>query len=283
MPALCRAGSRAALARLYRCGMKDWIEEAISATIASVEDHAATRTRWGPPLVAYADASDPAFQGLRQVVRRSHSTPAQLLPGARSVIVYFLPFQRSVARSNRPNRHASEEWSVAYVETNALIRTVNETLATGLRARGYAAATVPPTHNFDLDTLMSDWSHKHVGWIAGLGQFGLHQMLITPAGSAGRLGSIVTDLPLAPSPRSSREACLYRVDRSCTACVDNCPVGALTTDGFDRAACWAFCLENREEGGIADACGKCLSVVPCSYIDPVAAKAIRSSGSAAVS
>jgi epoxyqueuosine reductase QueG len=106
-----------------------------------------------------------------------------------------------------------------------------------------------------------------------MGQFGLHQMLITPAGSAGRLGSLPTTAVLEPSPRSEQPACLYRLDASCTACVDNCPVSALKLDGaFDRQECWDFCLENERWNGKADCCGKCLSVVPCTYIDPVASK-----------
>jgi len=258
--------------------MKDWIEQEIAAAVAEAQAREGSMTRWRAPLVAYASADDPLFPQLKQVVRATHGSPQELLPGARSVIAYFLPFERDVPRSNRPNRNASEPWAMAYVETNALIRAVSQRLADGLRARGFDAAVQPPTHNFDKAMLMSDWSHKHVAHIAGLGQFGLHRMLITAAGSAGRLGSLVTTAPLQATPRTTQPACLHTLDRSCTACIDNCPVGALTEDGYDRHACYALCLENADKHkghGLADACGKCVSVVPCTYIDPVARKLAR--------
>ena len=258
--------------------MKDWIEQEIAATVAEAQAREGSVTRWRAPLVSYASADDPLFPRLKQIVRPTHATPQELVPGARSVIAWFLPFEREVPKSNRPHRNASEPWALAYVETNALVREVSQRLADGLRERGFDAAVLPPTHNFDKVMLMSDWSHKHVAYIAGLGQFGLHQMLITAAGSAGRLGSLVTTAPLAATPRSTQPACLHTLDRSCTACMDNCPVGAITEGGYDRHACYALCLENADRHqahGLADVCGKCVSVVPCTYIDPVARKLAR--------
>jgi epoxyqueuosine reductase QueG len=261
--------------------MKDWIEQEIADAVAEAQAREGSVTRWRTPLVAYASADDPLFPQLKQIVRATHATPQELLPGARSVIAWFLPFAREVPRSNRPNRLSSEPWAVAYVETNALIREVSQRLADGLRARGFDGAVLPPTHNFDKAMLMSDWSHKHVAYIAGLGRFGIHRMLITAAGSAGRLGSLVTTAPLEATPRPSQPSCLYTLDGSCTACIDLCPVGALTPDSYDRQACYALCLENADTHaghGLADVCGKCVSVVPCTYIDPVARKFGRGSG-----
>ncbi len=258
--------------------MKDWIEHEVSAAARDAETRSTTGTRWRTPLVRYASAHDPLFGALKQIVRPTHATPEELVEGAQSVIVWFLPFERHIPRGNRPERHASDGWSDAYVETNALVRSIARRLADGLAERGHRSAVLPPTHNFDTETLMSDWSHKHVGYIAGMGQFGLHRMLITPAGSAGRIGSLPTTAVLEPSPRGDRPACLWSLDQSCTACVDNCPVHALALDGaFDRQACWSFCLENKDRNGRADACGKCLSVVPCTSIDPVAARLARAS------
>lgn len=259
--------------------MKDWIEREVADVVRETEARDGTATRWQDPLVAYASADDPLFPQLKQAVRETHATPDELLPGARSVIAFFLPFEHEVPRGNRHGRYASASWGIAYNETNALVGMVSERLARGLRDRGFDAAVQPATANFDTTTLMSDWSHKHVAYVAGLGQFGLHRMLITAAGCAGRLGTLVTTAALEPTPRSSLPACLWTFDQSCTACVDNCPVGALGLDGgFDRRACHAFCEENHDPAvglGIAGACGKCVSVVPCTYIDPVAHKLAR--------
>jgi epoxyqueuosine reductase QueG len=128
---------------------------------------------------------------------------------------------------------------------------------------------------------MSDWSHEHVACIAGPGQFGLHRMLDRGGRDRGRLGSLVTTAPLEATPRSTQPACLHDRDRSCTACMDNCPVGALTVDAYDRHACYALCRENADRGtglSLVDVCGKCVSVVPCTSVDPVARKPAQAAG-----
>ena len=48
------------------------------------EDHN-TQTRWGEPLVAFADADDPMFSEHKTAVRETHSLPRDLLKTARSV------------------------------------------------------------------------------------------------------------------------------------------------------------------------------------------------------
>jgi epoxyqueuosine reductase QueG len=253
--------------------MKAWIHQTILDTIALFGQTPGVRTAWKDPLVAYADAADLLFMRLKEVVTPTHATPQELLSGAQTVIVYFLPFDESVGRSNRGDLPASLDWAKAYIETNQLIVAVNRRLAEGLEQQGYASVVLPPTHNFDQKELVSEWSHKHIGYIAGLGKFGLHRMLITENGCSGRLGSLVTRARLSPTPRSPEEACLYNYDKSCVACVKRCPVGALTESGYDRHACYAVCLQNAktyESEGLADVCGKCASVVPCSFQDPVA-------------
>jgi len=244
------------------------------------EDHN-TQTRWGEPLVAFADADDPMFSELKTAVRDTHSLPRDLLKTARSVIVYFLPFDKSIAKSNRKGFHASRQWAAAYIETNRLIIDINHYLTDILSSRGFKTVNLPPTHNFDTQQLMSDWSHKHVAYVAGLGGFGSHHMLITPKGCCGRFGSIITDAKLLPSQRPDLEFCLYRYDQTCQTCIKQCVTGALTADRFDRHKCYSLLLENAEiyrKMGLADVCGKCVSIVPCAFGNPVEAALKRKSG-----
>jgi epoxyqueuosine reductase QueG len=231
------------------------------------------QTAWKPPLIAYANAHDPLFEQLKQIIGPAHLTPRELLPGAESVIAYFLPFRERIAHSNRDTGPASHDWAVAYTETNTLIATINRRLIETLEHDGYATVAPPPTHVFDKEALVSNWSHKHVAYIAGLGTFGLHHMLITAEGCAGRLGTLVTNGSAAPTARYTHEACLHKHNGSCTACVKRCTFGALTVDAFDRRACYRVCQDNSSlfpNAGHADVCGKCASAVPCSYTDPVA-------------
>lgn len=260
--------------------MRDLIKQQIANCISDFRLLGGARTVWRTPLIGYAAASDPLFDRLKTLVSPSHLTPRELLPGAETVIVTFLPFDERVVESNQEPGPASREWAIAYIETNRLLETINAQLVQSLEQNGYAAVALPPTHNFDEEQLISDWSHKHVAYIAGLGTFGLHHMLITAAGCAGRLGSLVTNAYLEPTPRPDWEACLCKAHgndpRACSACVQRCPVDALSVDltrPFDRHACYQVCLENARryaDEGRADVCGKCVSVVPCSFVDPVA-------------
>jgi len=136
----------------------------------------------------------------------------------------------------------------------------------------HGVAVTPATHHFDPVKLISDWSHRHIAYIAGLGRFGVNHMLITASGCCGRFGSFVTSLELELDPRPGKEACLYYHDGSCLECVGRCPRDALAADVFDRHACYGQCLENAarfKAMGTADVCGKCLAGVPCSIMDPV--------------
>lgn len=252
--------------------MKDIIEKAIRDVVENRVGKETTRTEWRNPLIGFADAKDVLFEKLKDVVRPSHSMPYDLLPNARTVIVYFLPFEKSIARSNTEKHFASQQWAVAYVETNQLIRDINRHLSTILHDKGCHSADLPPTHNFDTEQLMSDWSHKHVAYIAGLGKFGTHHLLITDKGCCGRFGSLITEAVIKPTERSEGENCLYKYDRSCRLCMKKCVAGALNENFFDRHKCYALLLENAEihkKEGFADVCGKCTSVVPCSFINPV--------------
>ena len=245
----------------------------IEATIQRLVAHADTRTEYRAPLVGFVAADDPGFARLRRVAEPSHLLPADLLPGARSVVSFFLPFAPWVVGANaRQREEVAREWAVAYIETNALIARITAHLIEALAQRGVRAAAEPATHNFDPVSLISRWSHKSVAVIAGLGSFGLHQMVITDAGCAGRFGSLVLDAELAIEPVAPRERCLYFHDGSCLECVQRCPVGALDADQpLDKQRCYRRLLEvadQYQDLGLADVCGKC-AIGPCSFASAV--------------
>lgn len=248
------------------------MERFIESFVRDQVNRAETRTDYREPLVGFASADDPRFPQLRAIAGPSHLLPGDLLPGARSVVSFFLPFARRIVRANREHlSEAVQEWALAYMETNELIDHIGRELVTALSERGVEAVAEPATHNYDPDSLAAGWSHKSVAAIAGLGSFGLHHMLITDAGCAGRLGSLVVDTPLEPtlSPIDPhRERCLYFHDRSCTVCLERCPVGALTETGLDKHRCNErpplTAAYHFRELGLADVCGKC-ATGPCAF------------------
>jgi len=215
----------------------------ITTSIRRIVAEASTATAYRLPLVGFAPADDPGFKELRRIVGRQHRLPRHLLSGARSVVSFF-------------------------VETNALIATINERLITSLGEEGIRAAAEPATHNYDPETLVSSWSHKSVAVIAGLGTFGLHHMVITDAGCAGRFGSIILDAELPIEPPEFKQRCLYFYDASCLECITRCPVGALEPDvALDRHRCNRRLEEvahQYEQLGRAPVCGKCV-LGPCAF------------------
>jgi len=230
---------------------------------------AGTVTEYREPLVGFARAGDPRFSRLRDAVSPIHLMPEDLVPGARTVLAFFLPFALWVVEANARERVAvAREWALAYVETNELIGRISARLVAKLDERGIAAGAERATHNFDEASLHSRWSHKSVAVIAGLGSFGLHQMVITDAGCAGRFGSVVLDAEIPVESAEPVERCLALHDGSCLECVARCPVSALgVSHPLDKHRCHDHLhrvARTYEDLGLVDVCGKC-AIGPCSF------------------
>jgi len=252
--------------------MADELQILINQYIKHYSDTRDVQTKWKEPLVAYADAMDEMFYGLKDIVSPSHALPTDLLPEAKTVVAYFIPFDEAIIKSNIDGKESSRIWATAYIETNKLILDLNTFIKDELQKLGYKSNIIPATHNFDTKKLISDWSHRHVAFIAGLGKFGLNNMLITDSGCCGRIGSFITDLKIEPTKRESGENCLYKHMNNCKKCVDRCVNNALKVDHFDRHKCYEMCLYNdnvHSAIGLSDVCGKCLVNVPCSTINPL--------------
>jgi epoxyqueuosine reductase QueG len=267
---------------------KDSISEFIHNYI--VDKNAGGSRIWRRPLVGFADASDPEFLTLRKIAHPEHVLPWEVELDynglrAKTLISFFIPFSEETGKSNAEAGLASHEWAKAYEDTNAMIRDLYLSLIKYLQGEGYHAAVPKEAGVFDRENITSRWSHRHAARIAGLGTFGLNNMLITQAGCCGRIGSLLTDLVLKPDKKPQQENCLYKRNGSCRLCIEKCPVGALTTEGFDRVKCFAQCRENArvhrglgnsyaskpgqaaEESG-SEVCGKCLISLPCTFKCP---------------
>jgi len=253
-------------------------KKVIQECIVSFETENGLTDIWRSPLMAALSVDNPMIPELRKAVSQDHLLPGELLTGAKSIIVYFIPFENRIVKSNLIGEAASEDWAAAYIHTNRLIDFINEELTKCLNRQGYQAAKTKATHNFDEKTLMSSWSHRHIAWLAGLGSFGLNNMLITSFGCCGRLGSIITNLEtselsgISIKTVSGPEKCLYKINGSCGLCRKKCPDLAIGEGGnFNRHKCYQVCLRNAEKNkdiGFADVCGKCLLGLPCSDRDP---------------
>lgn len=243
----------------------------VKTFVAGYPAAAGVENIWRTPLVATA-AADRRFAELPRIAADDHWQPADLLPTAASVIVFFIPFAQSLCRENHPGKFPCRNWGLAYQRTNTLIGAVSESIRAYLTDRGARVELTPATHNFDPRKLVSRWSHKHLGHLAGLGRFGVNAQFITPAGCAGRMGSLVTDARLGDHPLvEAEELCLHKRGLECLACVKRCPVKAVGLEGIDRRRCWErlnFNLKHVSHlAGLEESthvCGKCQVLVPCS-------------------
>jgi len=226
---------------------------------------------WQKPLLVTANV-DERFDCLPAIAAPAHFSPEALLSGARSIIVYFIPFKPELPEENKTGKFPCRNWALAYNDTNKMIEKINEDLSILLDGSGFTSAVTPPTANFDHVELVSRWSHKHLGHIAGLGRFGINCQLITPAGCTGRLGSIVTDAHLGDHPLlDDREVCLSKRGGDCLVCLTKCPVKALSENEFDRTRCFQRLKNNLNHENLSGlpldthVCGKCQVALPCSY------------------
>jgi len=233
------------------------------------------------PLIGIADANDPLFLTLRDpgIMGEGVLLPGDVLPAAKSVISWFLPFTKEVRSANQESMtEPSDSWRQARMEGQDAVIALGLAVCKALQAEGWEATQVSGSQHFSmLAPFCSNWSERHVAYIAGLGTFSLSKGLITEKGIAGRFGSVVTTAPLPPTERpyaTPFENCIM-----CGDCAKNCPVNAIDPAkgvalGKDHAACKTFCdftmvlqrcgTGERNRYG----CGKCQVNVPCEFRNP---------------
>jgi len=249
------------------------IINSIKSTIVDNEKSNELGKMWEGPIVEIISAENEKLQTLKEAVSINHFMPCVILPDAKSIISFFIPFHKDVVESNVDGAMASREWAIAYVKTNDLITAINDKIETLMAEKGHKAGKIPATHNFDGKKLISNWSHRHIAYIAGIGTFGINNMLITKKGCCGRFGSIVTSYEFreCPQKKESKEKCLNKLHGGCGICRKRCVANAYLNKSFDRNLCYKQCLENAKyhgEIGHADVCGKCLVGLPCSLKTP---------------
>ena len=244
------------------------LADLIKEIIIHQATHHAFVTRYRDPIIGFLAADDSRFERLSEWTGIEHLRPADLLPGAQSVIVFFLPFAPEIAAANAQEKEqVALEWAVAYQDTNTLIGEITTRLGEVLSQHGVSSAAQPATGNFNQSELRSPWSHKSIAVMAGIGSFGLHQLVINDAGCAGRFGSLVIDAKLPAEPTKPKERCEYYEFGTCTACLEACPVNAISEDQpLERRACWLQCHKNGvdfQDIGKINVCGKCAVMGPC--------------------
>ncbi len=256
--------------KITKIELREKIEAIIKDKVAKTKEE--WETDFGEPLVGFVAADDSRIKKIKDVTHEGHIFPEEILAGAKTIISYFLPFPQSLSKNNKANAPITRAWAIAYKEANILLSEIGEELIKELGKMGIDGAGVKPTHTYDNATLLANWSHRSMAYLAGLGEFGLNRMLITKKGCSGRYGSVVidSDVELSSSQNhkvlQSEHPCLYFRNGGCQVCIKNCPSGALTLDGIDRHKCNNYMLKHCKvlfsDIKVEDVCGKCLTT-PC--------------------
>ena len=163
--------------------------------------------------------------------------PEDILPGARSVIVFAYDMLESTFKSPK---HVV--YSLRYWELGRRVQFLGYDLCRFIDHKGYYAIYLQSTAPLDMSSegrgIFADFSYKHAAVEAGIGEMGWNRLLITPQfGPRVWLSAAITTAPLTPDPRFEQSLC-PRDD--CRICLDECPVGALTPEteeGIDKRKC----------------------------------------------
>lgn len=211
------------------------------------------------PLVGFAPSSrwdEPLFEPWVPEAFR----PRAIFPETNTVIVIGLPVSLPVVES------APSIWyHELYRTVNTLLDEAGYRIAAALTADGYPSVWIPRDGYGSIGVLkerpVAFFSHRHAAYLAGLGNFGMNNMLLTPEfGPRVRFASILTTAVIEPDPVQENPLCIR-----CQRCVDACPVHALDGGDYPAALTDKKACATRSEAlskRFISPCGICIKVCP---------------------
>jgi len=185
--------------------------------------------------------------------------PQSIWPPARAVIVIGLPVHLPALETT-----PSIWYHELYNTVNRLLDEYTYKIASFLNEAGFPSVSVPRDGYSGIEALKREpvafFSHRHAAFLAGLGTFGMNNMVLTREfGPRVRFGSVFTSAPLRSDPLKKEELCTR-----CMNCVLLCPVQALSGEypknTTDKTACTEYSAILRQRG--ISPCGNCIRVCP---------------------
>lgn len=182
--------------------------------------------------------------GIASVERFEHAPedgkPNYYMPDAKSVVVIATRILEGICdvfgSFESKGKTISPYFWYGYSQLNWANSWIAIQIGKLLEDHGFKAIPFPPTginyRHLDTNEDIPDFYSKHAAVAAGLGEFGLNRLLLTPQfGAHQRLIPIITNAPLKPDPMYSGPA-LCRPEKCKKFCVRACPHNALKEEVF---------------------------------------------------
>ncbi|UCG07725.1 MAG: epoxyqueuosine reductase [Desulfobacterales bacterium] len=155
-------------------------------------------------------------------------------------------------------------------------------IARFLTKRGFLALPVHASDPYDLSALKGVLSHKHAAVQAGLGEFGLSNLLLTPQfGPRQRFAQLLTDAMLVADTPVSLNLCEQTIPECNFACIASCPKNLIPNEydndpsvmktvvwkgsDIDKPGCSYYQdrgLPHMGRNGYTFRCGLCINACP---------------------
>ena len=233
------------------------------------------------PLIGIASADNPLFETFSQeeVIGSQWRAPKMWMPEAKSVIVFFFPVSSAIrSRHRAAQTPTNEAWNYGYGKHGQVVNAFIDGVTAELENQGVHYFIPSRDRNFKTEQhtvihggkedvhYSTPWSHRHVGFAAGLGTFGVHRHLITKSGCSGVFASMIVDCEMEPTVSDYKDP--YDYCLHCGACIARCPAGAISVENLrnlKECRTYAATLRTETDPGF---CGKCLVGIPCEFVKP---------------
>lgn len=170
-------------------------------------------TEWGADLAGFASLDN--SESLKVY-------PTDLLKHYKNAVSVAIELPKDLFDQEYFQPNAS--YAACYKATNQKLDEITNQIAKLFEEHGYNSLAIPASEYVDDNRAYGAISHKAVGYMAGLGWLGKNQLLLTRQfGPRVRLATVLSDAPFSQTSFPEKNRCLY-----CTACLDACPVGALS-------------------------------------------------------
>ena len=211
------------------------------------------------PLIGFASAdswNEPLFDPWVPEQFR----PRAIYPETNTVIVIGIPVHLPVLETS-----PSIFYHELYKTVNTLLDISSYRVSIMLNELGYPSIAIPRDGYGSIGVLKENpvafFSHRHAAFLAGLGNFGVNNMILTPGyGPRVRFTSIFTSAKILGGEILHIPLCTR-----CMRCVTICPVNALQEEDYPKGLTDKKTCAERSEGLLnqyISPCGLCIKVCP---------------------